>query len=251
VNSILLTVLTLVVALSGVVFGCYLRGRLPSDHLVADSRDFVKIALGLLTTMAALLLSLQLSSAKTSFDMQETQITQVSAEIVLLDRALSRAGGGSDAARRTLRDLTAGLIARTWPDRHSWARPEPPPGSERLYEEIAGIRPGDDSERLAKSDAVTQMFELARLMRNVTQEQGNSTALPLLAVEISWVGIIFVSFGLLAPRNATTLTALVLCAGALAIAIFLIVEMSTPFSGFITISDTSLQSALQAIAPAR
>jgi len=65
-----------------------------------------------------------------------------------------------------------------------------------------------------------------------------------LAVVVFWLTIIFGSFGLLAPRNATVVAVLFLCALAVAGAIFLILEMDQPFEGLMKISSASLRYAL-------
>jgi predicted membrane-bound spermidine synthase len=58
---------------ASVVFGCLiaavslgrtLRRLLPEDHLTADSKDTIKLAMGLVATMSALVLGLLVSSAK-------------------------------------------------------------------------------------------------------------------------------------------------------------------------------------------
>jgi hypothetical protein len=73
---------------------------------------------------------------------------------------------------------------------------------------------------------------------------GSSISTPLLVMLVFWLAIIFTSFGLFAPRNATVLTTLLLCAMAVAAAIFLILEMYSPFKGLIQISSAPLRSAL-------
>ena len=76
-------------------------------------------------------------------------------------------------------------------------------------------------------------------------EQGSSSvSVPLLAALIFWLAVIFCSFGLLAPRNATVVATLCLCALSVSVAIFLVLEMYSPFSGVVQISDAPLRSAL-------
>ena len=62
---------------------------------------------------------------------------------------------------------------------------------------------------------------------------------PLLAVVVSWLVAIFVSFGLFAPRNATVVVTLIICALAASLAIFIISSMYSPFSGVLKISPVS------------
>jgi hypothetical protein len=76
-------------------------------------------------------------------------------------------------------------------------------------------------------------------------EQGSSSiSTPLLVMLVFWLAIIFSSYGLFAPRNATVMTTILLCAMAVAAAIFLILEMYSPFKGLIQIPSAPLRSAL-------
>jgi len=68
--------------------------------------------------------------------------------------------------------------------------------------------------------------------------------MPLLVVLIFWLTIIFVSFGLFAPLNATVLTSLFVSALSFSGAIFLILELYTPYRGLIQVSNAPLRAAL-------
>ena len=65
---------------------------LPEHHLSQDSKDVVKMGMGLIATLAALVLGLLIASAKSSFDAQRTGFQQLAANLVLLDRSLARYG---------------------------------------------------------------------------------------------------------------------------------------------------------------
>src|SRR5206468_5814843 len=61
---------------AGALLGMLLRSRLPEHHLSADSRDVVKLAMGVVATMTALVLGMLVASAKTSFDAQRQGVAQ-------------------------------------------------------------------------------------------------------------------------------------------------------------------------------
>ena len=62
-----------------------------------------------------------------------------------------------------------------------------------------------------------------------------------------WLAVIFASLGLFAPRNRTAVSVIVVCALAVSTAIFLILEMNRPYSGFMQISSAPIRNALAQI----
>ena len=87
----------------GSLLGLLLRFVLPDHHRTSESKDVVKLGMGLLATMAALVLSLLISSAKGSYDTQSTEVTQLAANVALLDRVLAHHGPEAKDARDLLR----------------------------------------------------------------------------------------------------------------------------------------------------
>ena len=65
---------------------------LPSQHLSNETKDTVKVGMGLIGTMTAILLGLLIASAKSFFDTQNTELTEMSAKVILLDRILAHYG---------------------------------------------------------------------------------------------------------------------------------------------------------------
>jgi len=63
-------------------------------------------------------------------------------------------------------------------------------------------------------------------------------------VLVCWTTAIFVSFGLLTKRNPTIFVCLVIAAAAVAGAIFLILELDSPFRGLMQISSAPAHLAL-------
>jgi hypothetical protein len=82
------------------------------------------------------------------------------------------------------------------------------------------------------------------------KSEQNSLSFPLLAVLVAWLTVIFIGFGLLAPRNDTIIATLVVCALAVSGAIFIIMAMYKPFSGIMTISPLPIHDALSRMGPA-
>jgi hypothetical protein len=76
------------------------------------------------------------------------------------------------------------------------------------------------------------------------EQNAGSVPLPMLVILVLWLTIIFVSFGLFAPRNATVVASLFVSALSVSCAILLILEMYKPFQGLIQISPAPLYAAL-------
>src|SRR4051812_41205532 len=100
----------------GALLGMVLRAVLPERHLSPESKDLVKVGTGLIATMAALVLGLLVASAKSSFDTQRSELAQVSANIILLDRILAHYGPETKEVRELLRRAAVGAIDRLWPE---------------------------------------------------------------------------------------------------------------------------------------
>ena len=91
-NSIAIGFIVFACVFGGALFGMFLSARLPERHLSGDSKDIVRLGMGLIGTMTALVLGLLVASAKSFYDTQSSELTEMSAKIVLLDRVLAYAG---------------------------------------------------------------------------------------------------------------------------------------------------------------
>src|ERR1700693_5806779 len=99
---------------SGALLCMFLRNTLPGHHLSTDAKDVVRLGAGLVGTIAALVLGLLIASAKSSFDTQNTQVKQVTANIILVDQLLAQYGPETAAARKLLRSGVDTMVARIW-----------------------------------------------------------------------------------------------------------------------------------------
>jgi hypothetical protein len=202
--------------------------------------------MGMVATTAALVLGLLVASAKNFYDTQSTELTQMSANVVLLDRVLAHYGPETKEARDLLRGAVARTLELIWhQDHQQHSQMEPrAAGGEILYDKIQALSPKNDAQHALQAQASSMAIDLGK-MRWLMFEQGtDSISLPLLAVLVFWLAIVFTSFGLFAPTNPTVIATLFLCALSVSAAIFLILEMYTPFEGLIQISNAPLRNAL-------
>jgi hypothetical protein len=246
VSAIGIGLIVLVCVFGGSILGMVLHTMLPEHHLSSDSKDVIKLGMGLIATMSALVLALLTNSAKGSFDTQRNELTQMSASIILLDRVLAHYGPETKDARDLLKGTVANMINRMWPDEGHGPQLEPV-AAEAFYDKIQALSPQNDVQRQLQAQAVKISVDIGQARWLLFEQGGRSIPMPFLVLLIFWVTVIFLSFGLFAPRNATVIVTLFLCALSLSGAIYLILELDHPFGGLVQISSAPLRSALSQI----
>ena len=246
-NTLLTTAIVSVCLLAAVWIGIWLRRFLPEHHLSPDSRDTVKLAMGLVATMSALLLGLLVNSAKTAYDTTRIQVMQVASRFALLDRVLGIYGPPAAHVHGELRALIEESTRQMWP-----ADAAIPVGSKPNYEVGNGfyvallkLEARDDMERTLKAQAVNLTLELGQLRSLMSAESTPSLSKPMLIVVVLWLVMIFLSFSLLAPSNTTANIALFASALCAAGAVFLILELNRPFGGLMRISNEPMLTVLR------
>jgi len=230
---------------AGAALGMVLGRLLPEAHFSPDSRDVVKVAMGLVATMAALVLGLLVASAKGAFDTQESEFREVAANILLIDRVLAGYGPETRDVRDLVRRGTIQRLATMWPEDAAGFAPSDRPGTTALVEDVeARIRrlsPQDDEQRILQARAVQLAGEVAKTRWPLLGGAGTEIQTPFLVVVVFWLSALFTSFGLFAPRNATVVAVLLLAALSVATAIFLVLELDSPFTGTLKISRAPLR----------
>jgi hypothetical protein len=230
------------------LLGLYGRALLPAHHLSDESTDVVKLATSLIATMAALVLGLLITSAKSSFDTLSTAVRRDAANIILLDRTLAQYGPETQEIRRLLKeDVAIGIqkVTSSDPSRMgSLQRPEAYQRGETIERLLENLSPRSDAQRLIQSRAISMAEDVLAVRELGLLEAANGTPLPLLITLVMWLCIIFTAFGSFTAPNATVVAALFLGALSTSVAIFLILEMNTPLDGLITVSVNPMRVAL-------
>lgn len=243
----LLSSAVFLLACAALWFGRSLAQRLPLEHLTSEARNSAQIGIGMIATLAALVMGLMVSSSKASFDERQAEIVRVATTIVLLDHALAAYGTDTRDARDEVRALVGLTLARIAPSGTFGAEEFKAPLSNlgrvtHLQSTIMALAPANDAQRWFQSRAMTLTSDLAR-ERTQTVERGERTIPNLvLAVVVSWVTLIFVGLGVFSVTNRTVLTGLVFCALAFACSFFLVLELDTPYSGLVAISGDPMRA---------
>jgi hypothetical protein len=247
-SAITITAIIFGCIFGGTLLGMLLRAILPTEHLGADSKDVVKLGMGLIGTMTALVLGLLIASAKSSFDTQRNGLAQLAGNVIFLDRTLARYGPESKDVRETIRASVADLLQRTWPAEN------PQPGQaekggtegryEGVYEKLQALAPANDTQRTLQAQAVRIATDIGQARWLMFAQRGRSIPTPFLVVMVCWLTLILLSFSLFATPNATVFVTLLVCALAISSAVFLILELDQPFAGMLQISSEPLRNAL-------
>lgn len=247
-------------AISSVVFVCifgvalaamFLKRFLPEHHLSADSKDVVKLGMGTIATLAAIVLGLLIATAKGTYDAQSGAIQEYAAKVMLLDRVLAKYGPETKEARELLRSVVEVSMERIWPEEDvrpaNLAPGEARTVGEAMYDKIAALSPKDAAQIALKARALEIMVDLLQDRLRLFARQDSSLPLPFLVVLVAWLIILFAGYGLLAPGNATVLAVLFVCTLSVSAAIFLLLELSTPFAGIMRVSSGPLRDALSVL----
>jgi len=202
-SSIAISSLVFACVFAGAVLGMFLRAALPKHHVGADSIDAVKLGMGLVATLSALVLGLLVASAKSSYDAQSSELTEMSSKIVLLDRVLAHYGPEATEARDLLHSSVARALDQMWSnDRASSSQLEPrSAGGEALFDKIQTLSAKDEVQRSLKSQALSIAMSIGQTRWLMCEQGAASIFMPLLVVLVFWLTALFISFGLFAPHK--------------------------------------------------
>ena len=237
----------------GALMGTVLRSVLPERYFNNEEKDVLRLGLGLITTLSALVLGLLISTAKSSYDSKRSQLTQIAADVILADRSLELYGSETSSARRALRDQVATLIAQidSVGGSASILQPSSQADLSDFYHMVRRLTPRDDGQRSLKAEVLRISLEVGQIRASALARESSSIPMPFLVVLVFWLTVLFVGLGLFAPRNLFATAALCLCALTVATALFLLLDMDQPLTGLMKISIEPLRNAMAEISDQR
>ena len=250
-NPVFISFAVFAVLFGATLLGLRLRRRLPEHHLGNDTKDAVRLGMGSVATMAALVLGLLVASTKNAYDTEKGEVIQMAAKAIWLDRLLANYGPEANECRNLVKNALHSALMRIWPDaqvqRHHQLLDPGEVWSRDLPLAIQKLTPKDDTQRTFKDQAAAAAADLGQMRWLLFEQTQSSISTPLLVIMVFWMALTYASIGLFAPPNGTAVTAQLLAALAVAGALFLILELDTPFSGLVRISSEPMVNALQEI----
>ena len=229
----------------GVLLGTQLHFRLTERQRNSDVKEAVRLGMALVGTMVALVLGLLIGSSKNFYDTQNSEVTEAAANVVLLDRLLVHYGAEANEARALLRESIAAMVEGTGPRDGQKSHFDPTVVSgEHLFDKIQELNPRNDNQRLLQTQALGVAVKLGQTRWLMFEQRSSSVPMPLLAMLVFWLILLFTSFGLFVQPNVMLICSLLISALAVSGAVFLILEMYEPYTGLIHVSEAPLRAAL-------
>lgn len=250
-SATLIAFVVLACTFGGAMAGMLLRRVLPEEHFGADSKDTVKITMGLVGSMTALVLGLVTASAKSSYDEVDAGVKQVAVNLLTLDRVLARYGPQAQELRIGLKLSIEGRVDEIWPESAVGAGladgPLKPPSltNEGLAERIAALTPNTDAQRALQSRAMELGERLLEQRWLMVSQTNTPVPTAFLVIIVFWLTAAFGSYGLFAPVNGTVTASLFLGSASVAAALFLVLELGTPFEGEVKVSGEPMRRAIE------
>jgi Protein of unknown function (DUF4239) len=235
------------------VLGLYLQKLLPDQHSVEKSRDMIGSVMGLVTLLLALVLGTIVGSAYFFSSTQQAELQTLAARDLLLDKALAQYGPETKPVRDNMKEGLTQVYNLFWGSGAGDVDPKLLTAAaamdalKPMGDYLASLDPKTPGEKAAVAAAQANfgVIEQTRLLMSLQLAVPFSR--PLLFVVVAWAAILFFGFGTLSRITATTLAAMALGAFAVASAIFLILELSEPYSGLFRISPAALEQTIAAM----
>lgn len=246
-NGIKVGLLTFGCLFGAAMLALTLHPRLRPNHRDQRTHDMVKLSMGMIVVMSSLVLGLLTTSLKRAFDAVDSDVHRFGTQLLVIDRTLSKFGPGAADARALLRDYTSLVLERNWPADGAAPVVDDDRAADMLdaADRAIHLLPAADPEqhRLA-AQAIAEMQALIVLRWTIIGESSGQLSLPFLAILMFWLTLCFASFGYNAPRNLLVAVVLLLSSASIGGAIFLIVDLDTPFAGVVRVSSAPIETAL-------
>ena len=233
------------------LLGLYLQTLLPEPHSAEKSREMIGAVVGLVSLLLALVLGTLVGSTYAFYANQKAEMEALAAKALQLDIALSEYGPETAFARNKMKDTWSSIRTMIWGGATETAPDmsvgEPIEHLRLMDMYVASLEPRTPAQQkfAATAGADAGAIEQTRLL--ISLQLASPVSWPLVAIVVSWAAILFCGFGVLSRFNATTVVAVALGAFAVGSALFLILELSQPFTGVFRIPSGAFDQMLASL----
>ena len=239
--------------------GMFIRPRLKDLHRNSDTAQVMAVITGMLVTLSALVLGLLTASVKAGYDSAGHNRQEYALQLTQLDNCLRDYGAEGDTTRADIRRYTAAVIASTWPSEtvsvgvtypdtsampRVGANPVLADLMHRIGTEVSQLAHGEHADSKTADSCQDTYRDVLRARLAVIEDVQGKFSMPFYRIFTFWLMIVFANFGLMTPRHSLSIVSIGLCALSLSTAIFVIVDLSQPYTGFFGIPSASMRTAL-------
>ena len=230
--------------------GLALQRMLHEKHTTGPARDMVGAVVGLVTLLSALTLGLLIWTAYGVYSGQNAAIQTLAAKDMLLDSALADYGPDALPARQLLRTSIAKAIEEVWGAdisdenfiAHNFEAAQRDLRARRAA--LAALNPSTDAQKQALAIANSTVDALAQSRLQMSFALSTPVSYPLILTVVAWVALGFLGNGLMSEPGPTSVISLIIGACVVASAFYMILDLSSPYSGIFHISGAPLEQVL-------
>jgi hypothetical protein len=233
--------------IAGCAVGMTLRARLPKEYLNTENREMIRLGSSLLATLAAVLISLTIASAKSSYETQDAHFRQFAAYLVEADQLLAQYGPEAAGMRQLMREAIPAAIDRIWREKATALQDTAFTArslAEQLYAAVGTLSPTNDTQRGLKARVEQAIAELARTRLSMFADGDTPVLTPFMLILIFWLVVVFGNFGLFVEPGPVVFAALLVFALSISTALFLVADLSRPFVGLMQLPKEHLKHTL-------
>jgi hypothetical protein len=251
-NSYQIAFFTFLLIFGAASLGFLFQKLLPPQHLSEQSKGAVHLGAGLIATLAALILGLLVSSTKGSYDQAGSLINETCASFAHADRLLGNYGPDAEPIRGMLRASLERALLLVWPEESGAGsratlndRSSAKMQLENVYNSVSLLKPANPNQEQLQTDTLRildDMIQKRWLLQEVVYGGGISWI--LLVVPVLFIAFMNLVYALYSPRNSTVVVVLLSTSLCIAIAVFLISELSSPLHGILKLSSRPVHVVL-------
>jgi Protein of unknown function (DUF4239) len=238
--------ISFIALVAGAVLGMILRNQLPKPSL-EGTKEVVRLGAGFLATLSAVLISLMITTAKSSYDTQDGHFRTLAAYLVETDQLLVQYGPETTQIRILMRQALPAAIDRIWREERSASQNSAFTAAslaEQIGSAIATLTPADDAHRALKRRIEEASAEIARIRLQMFADGGAVIPTPFLLILIFWLAVVFATYSLFVEPSRTVIVALLVFALSISSALFLVADLSQPFVGVMQLPKEQLRHTL-------
>ena len=247
-SPLIVAMISWVLVFSAGLLGMWIGPRLPERQRDSDTKTAVAVSMAMVSTLTALVLGLLLSVSNETFRSNQQQVMSSSGDLIRMDHLLRLYGPEADDARGFLLRYAMSMQQDLFPvdgDRSNVENEATLDLMAKAEDASARLSPGTPTQLWLQPRIMTTADTIVQEHYALVKQNLDEIPLSLIALLILWLVVMFAGYGLYTPRHITSIIVLLVTSAASSGAIFLMLELDTPNSGFVQLSAQPLQYAIE------